>query len=82
MPANAIASLFRGSKHDVPKCHSSLFAALEVDGAWQLLVAIESAASDAWNLFMVNDSLTVLFNRDGSPDQGNVKGLPYVSLTR
>src|SRR4029077_4322924 len=61
----------------VPKCDAALFAALQINRARQCFMTIERATGDPRNLLMIDDRPAVLGYADRSPDQRDVKGLPF-----
>src|SRR4029077_19270373 len=75
-------SLARGSDDYLAKHHAAFFAALEVDGAGQFFVTIESAAGDAGDFLVVDDGLAVQDYRDHPADEGDVVRLPFAGLAR
>jgi hypothetical protein len=75
-------SFLRGNNYNVPKSHAPLLAALEVDRARQLFVAVKSAASNPWNLLVGNNGLTILSDGNGSSDESDIEGLPFSGLAR
>jgi len=60
----------------------ALLAALKVDGAGLILVAVERAAGEPGDLLIVDDGLPVLDYLDLAPNQGNVEGLPDIGAAR
>jgi hypothetical protein len=58
------------------------FTSLEINGPWQLFVAVQGATCDTWNFLVIDDRLAVLHHRDPSSYQGSVKGLPFARATR
>jgi hypothetical protein len=75
-------SLGCGSKDDAAEEHMAFFGALEVDGAGQFFVAIEGAAGNAGDFFIVDDGLPVLDDGDHAADERDVEGLPFAGLAR
>jgi hypothetical protein len=75
-------SFLRGRNNNVPESHPSLLATLKVDRPRQLFVAVESTSRDSWDLLLIDNGLTILDNRDHTPDQGDIKGLPFSGPAR
>ena len=75
-------SFLRGRNNNVPVSHPSLLATLKVDRPRRLFVAVKGATGNPRNLLVVDDGLTILDNRDHTPDQGDIKGLPFSGLAR
>jgi hypothetical protein len=53
---------------DAAKHHPAFFAALEIDGARERFVAVESAAGDAGDFFVVDDGLAIQDDCDHAAD--------------
>src|SRR5215472_10570214 len=73
----AHAPLFSWGQNDAAKRHASFFAALKIDRPWQFFMAVESAAGDAWDFFIVDDGVAILHCGDHSTDQCDVIALPF-----
>src|SRR5277367_1681955 len=71
-------SFTRRSDDDAAEHHAAFFAALEVDGAGERFVTVESAASNSGNFSVVDDGRTIQYDRNCAADQSNVVRLPLV----
>lgn len=62
-----IALLFHRRNYDIPERHPPLFARLKIDGSGQAFVAVQRAACDPRNLFVVDHRYAVLHHRHVAP---------------
>src|SRR5215470_889227 len=72
----------RRGKHDFAVHYMPILAALQINRAGQFLMAIKRSAGDARDLVIVDDGLPVLYDRNGSSYQGDIKSLPFAWLAR
>src|SRR6266481_822848 len=56
------------------------FASLKINRSSQLFVAVQGAARDAWNFFVIDDRLAILNDGDPTPDQRDIEALPFSRL--
>src|SRR5258706_13303171 len=72
--------LFRWRDDNTAIGYVPFFTSLKINGSRQFFVAVQGAARDAWDFFVIDDGLAILNDGDPTPDQRDIEGLPFSRL--
>ena len=77
MAGDCLQILFlRWSEHNISKGYVSVLTALKINRAGPFFMTIQCAAGDSGNFLVINYGLSIVYDRDPSSYQGDIKALP------